>query len=1189
MEYNWVELLKDYNIYDFITRISVLNLLPQNQNKDFVFDEIIDGILQNDKKNYSGTNIISKNKFASIVNNVFSSDSMLLDPIEYPFIQRVQFYGDRWIFNGRNNDCGYRLQMFINALFLHKNDFEDSFVNTVSLMLELLLSISNKIAENLGYGMDSLQSYNERSIVFPDLKTTEKLLTCNTFKINDYMPIVGEKYFKDIFIGFCCKASKSSEDYDFYHHPFLKISNEEFICLNPTMIPTFAISFILKLSISYKILDNLISAYNSAVWEDCLSSFKQLNHKKIKEVSIGIQLINESGYKEALLNAANDGLWLVILASDDGKDYNADILNDLFVYDSDKIVQRINFIKECLPDGVQADKLYIAVIINFFERGRNISFNGMISNHISLKPFQLKCIAINEKDNNNFLLHFIRSKKNISFFPSPFTNDYNYISYFVSNDYSFYFSDDYSNYGSNVYMGLDGAVDYTNKALKKEDRRLLEYPDSNYLKEVILNDEYRKIYCPTGKDDFELVVVFKSVNIWITSYKANTINELYAIYSIIDMLSYWLGELKCVIDNFIFSYDALIIKNELKGNFDCYNADFECHTPISESIDIIVLDNFSLKIIWTPELFFNVCCRKNEGEKELIKLILNKLNQLSMADHAEYCLDSYFTSPSKYRLFSLDCQTYPYLKPTINRDFRKLPKEIVDAVLDEIGQSFINKGYTPGQIGFDDVPSTCNEIVSFLYERLKEEVSKYKIDNLIMIVYSDLECIMFNSMLYQVQYSSLLSCFPEKRAKFDDNYKELNQSSIAMKFLIEYIGSIQTNGDALIGELDYEYILVLCSEIIDWAQNSDLYKYGIINEKMSFLKSGRIGFNKKGINYLSQTNLSANYKRLIISSDSSLNRFSPYNSYSHMLPEIDEAYIQECQYSFTDYNNVIMAMIDLGEDIRQEIKQLDYDDLILRIENNTKLKKETIIKIINDSTIMRRDDFMKVPSPFKTSDVYPWRHNRRLSFVRRPLIEYNHNIIWGNRQLYHSLRYTFDLITNGRFEAHTLKMKQLISKIANSIGDNFNYCVYERIKSAGFNIIDVKVKKINKLKIEDDNKNTLGDIDVLLINISKKKIVVMEVKDFAFSRTPYEINREYMSIFCDSDGKLCYISKHKRRVEWVKSHINDVIVQYNLPTGKWKVSDALIVNEPIISDSYYHKNQKILLFSELDYKTINNL
>ena len=80
-----------------------------------------------------------------------------------------------------------------------------------------------------------------------------------------------------------------------------------------------------------------------------------------------------------------------------------------------------------------------------------------------------------------------------------------------------------------------------------------------------------------------------------------------------------------------------------------------------------------------------------------------------------------------------------------------------------------------------------------------------------------------------------------------------------------------------------------------------------------------------------------------------------------------------------------------------------------------------------------------------------------------------------------------------------------------------------------------------------------------------------------------------MSIFCYSDGKLCYISKHKRRVEWVKSHINDVIVQYNLPTGKWKVSDALIVNEPIISNSYYHKNQKILLFSELDYKTINNL
>ena len=50
---------------------------------------------------------------------------------------------------------------------------------------------------------------------------------------------------------------------------------------------------------------------------------------------------------------------------------------------------------------------------------------------------------------------------------------------------------------------------------------------------------------------------------------------------------------------------------------------------------------------------------------------------------------------------------------------------------------------------------------------------------------------------------------------------------------------------------------------------------------------------------------------------------------------------------------------------------------------------------------------------------------------------------------------------------------------------------------------------------------------------------VVEVKNFGFSKTPYEMHQEYLRIFCDNGDKLCYISKHKRRVEWIKAHIDD--------------------------------------------------
>ena len=80
---------------------------------------------------------------------------------------------------------------------------------------------------------------------------------------------------------------------------------------------------------------------------------------------------------------------------------------------------------------------------------------------------------------------------------------------------------------------------------------------------------------------------------------------------------------------------------------------------------------------------------------------------------------------------------------------------------------------------------------------------------------------------------------------------------------------------------------------------------------------------------------------------------------------------------------------------------------------------------------------------------------------------------------------------------------------------------------------------------------SLGDIDVLVLIPQQKKIVVIEVKDFSFAKTPYEMHQEYLSVFCDKGNKLCYVSKHKKRVAWIAEHIDDILLQYNLPKGKW--------------------------------------
>lgn len=69
------------------------------------------------------------------------------------------------------------------------------------------------------------------------------------------------------------------------------------------------------------------------------------------------------------------------------------------------------------------------------------------------------------------------------------------------------------------------------------------------------------------------------------------------------------------------------------------------------------------------------------------------------------------------------------------------------------------------------------------------------------------------------------------------------------------------------------------------------------------------------------------------------------------------------------------------------------------------------------------------------------------------------------------------------------------------------------------------VKRINKKKIADEKSDVLGDIDVLIIDEKKHRIVVAEVKNFDFSKNPYEIQAEYQKMFVDGKKKS-FATKH---------------------------------------------------------------
>ena len=853
-----IDCLDKYDIYDFITRIAVLSLLPMNQNKDYVFDKIIDRVLQNDIDYYTGTNTMSVGKLKQIVNQVFYNEKHLLDPIEYPFVQRINFYGNKTIFNGRNPDVGYRLQMLIDSIFLHPNEYDLSFKDDVSHMFEILLDISTIISERLELdAIESLQHYSNDEIIFLSSSDINKYNSAIRFNISDFFPLIGEKI-ETLFTGFGCDPSELSDNYCFYQHPFLKISEDEFICLNPTMISSFAISYVLKLAKRYNILKTIFEKYNDTVWKDCRKSIRDLGHYKIKESEVGIELVNKSFYRDMIFTAYNDGALILIMVSDDGNNYDVDSFYSAADYDCSLIEKRMPELTVFLSAKSSIDKIYTVIITNSLERSIDTRIDISTKKYAVMSPFQFKCVSINERQNKNFLVHYLDTKNEHSFFEGLYINDYNYISFYASNRYSFYTSDDVDCKTHILVVDLDDAIDYTIMAIKKEDKQLIESPKLGLLSEVVVHDKERKIYCLASYKSLNLLVMLSNINIWITCGEPKTKAELSVTYSVVDLISYWLGELRNEIEKWEFKTNHIVVENTFKDDVEKYFYDNNAsNEPISKLVDVDCCRDGTIIIKWTAEAFCSIGLRKNNGEKELLQVLLEKIASYKKDKLDVFSLDAFFADPLKHKMFVYDCQAYPYLKPT-STQFIRISKQAEETILDKIGQHFIEMGYKPGVIEPDKRRDICNMIVSFLYNELVEIVKKHRIKEMLHGLCYDYEIIINNVMTFQRHFSSQLACYPEARQELMSTFNDLNRSSIAIKFLLEYSGSVGSDGETLIGEKEYEYLLALCVQIVDWAYTSDLFSYNIIDEELSLLKSKRIGFNRERVNYLYSKHQKAN-------------------------------------------------------------------------------------------------------------------------------------------------------------------------------------------------------------------------------------------------------------------------------------------------------------------------------------------
>ena len=1183
---NIIEKLANYDIYDFLAKLSAVSLLPNNQNRNNLFAELINGILCKDASFYKSNRIISYSEFKTIVLSLSNlSSAISIDPNEMPYIDHINFYGNKWIFPGINTDVNYNLQMILNTICLQNNDFGDSFKQKVDCLAGFTLDLSTNIANELGYSFDTINHYETQETEIPTKKELDRIT--NTIKLKyDLLLNYTMKYdFKDsLFSEFKEMEIKTMDfNYEFFSKPFLKHPTEDyFIILDLSILSTFTINRIIEISDMHGIKNKLIESLNNNIFEDCLNSLKSMGHQKIKYEENGIVLINNLDYKEEILNLSNNGILMVRFFCDDGKTFKPFNIDDVYRPNTCKYANRFRKNTKKL-NHLKKENAYQIVIISTFSRIMMYSSKTKSENTLVIGPYDLKCLSINESNNKHFIKRFVDAKSKLNSF-LPMVKDIDYINLFTENEYSFYVDDNVDYRSCNLIIGFGDTVDYRNKAILSQKRHLAEFPKSQYLKEVKLVDQARNIYMTASisrsSPNIEYLIEFRNKSIWIISDIINDSKQIDFYNSLIDMISYWLSELHEYIEKTKLISDIVLIR--LHSKQEVYLDYNELNNSTLDMLDLINLSIESniIDLTISNTCFYKFSSTTNENEKSFISILLkNIIIEPSILN--DKVIDKCFSNPLKKKMFSFDFNKTPYLEPILHKP-TIISKTYVDSLCDEIGDYFKEiKKVSIGTIPREKCSEYCNETVEILYKKLLDYISKYDSTTLLKLLCVDLESIIYNTMIIQQIYSYNLACYPEQSSKIINDYNMLNISSISLRFFIELISSVQPQGNDILCYIDYENMLSLCYAIITYAYDNDLFFYNIFEKSLCLLESGRVAFKGPNDDNMVGVNLLAAQNRLDMISNPNTLHFSTSELSKVPKEELDVAFIDEFGYTFEQFSNCIFQMIAFGKTMDSDVKTAIIQELVNWISMDSNIEPTIIRKIIDDISLKKRENYLVPPKPFTKEDVYPWRFNRNLSFTRRPVIMIEDSVIWGNRQLYHMWCFTIDLIEEGKFKARSQKLKVLVGRIANKRGDLFNNKVYEVLSKNKTYIVTKKVSKINKKRISKTDGNDLGDIDVLVIDNRKKSIIVCEVKDFSFAKSPYEIHLEYTKLFCDKDNKLCYVSKHKKRVEWIENHIDDVMLEFNLKPGKWKVKDVLIVSNEITSNLIYHKDQRIITYAEL--------
>jgi hypothetical protein len=381
----------------------------------------------------------------------------------------------------------------------------------------------------------------------------------------------------------------------------------------------------------------------------------------------------------------------------------------------------------------------------------------------------------------------------------------------------------------------------------------------------------------------------------------------------------------------------------------------------------------------------------------------------------------------------------------------------------------------------------------------------------------------------------------------------------------------------------YDALLARAAIITNYGMLSDIVHFQIARVDVDMLGAGRLGFRPD------QYRAAMRDQRMRFAASQATqaaDRFrrqwqeaAPAND--EWRQEVEAATQAEFGFPLSKLVELLSFAIELGLH-HPPIVRMKYEDAITAFAARDGWDRQQVEAALEMFLYRPRADFLRPGNGYRPEDVYPWRYGRRLSYLRRPfLVEQKKEtwLVWGHRHMKEAHHYLLQTCFGGRMQATSDVMKALVSRYANREGEAFNDEVADRLAERPALAVYRRIKKIGtgKAAIQPP-----GDIDVLVIDVARATIYVLECKNLAHARTPFELAAELRALTESTPHNRSMIEKHQRRVTWLKAHLDDVIAWAMLdPAKHWDVHSAVVVDDHAMSPKLQDVGEPVFSLDDL--------